>query len=221
MLKLGTGFITVSGVVVCISRGQTQGSDGNCSRFQHFSSVSVLFFSLWSPGGAAEGQMLNVRTNVSKRTCLHNIEFPSRGRSGFPCGVGVTEADGNKCVCVCVCVSVFSSMTCSNTQQWCVHACPAVLGRTWGCCVSEPANVLWEVCLYCPHGCSYTVEMCQGFIQTDFFFFPQPQQESAPFPSKLGNRIVPALTWALIFNILFSSVSCCCTWNHEKPALLH
>lgn len=84
--------------------------------------------------------MLNVRTNVSKRTCLHNVEFPSRGRSGFLCSVGVPEAGGNKCVCVCV--SMFSSMTCSSTREWCVHACPAMLGRMWGCCVSEPANVL-------------------------------------------------------------------------------
>lgn len=102
MLKLGTGFIYICGVVICLSRGQTQGSGENCSRFQHFSSVCVLFFSLWSPGGAAEGQMLNVSTNVSKTTSLHNIEFPSRGRSGFPCGVGVPEAGGSKCVCVCV-----------------------------------------------------------------------------------------------------------------------
>lgn len=82
------------------------------------SAQSVLFFPLWSPGGAAEGQMLNVRTNVSKRTCLHSIEFPSRGRSGFPCSVGVPEAGGSKCVCV----FVLSSMTCSSTQQCCVHA---------------------------------------------------------------------------------------------------
>lgn len=46
--------------------------------------------------------MLNVSTNVSKRTCLHNVEFPSRGRSGFLCGVGVPEAGGSKRVCVCV-----------------------------------------------------------------------------------------------------------------------
>lgn len=81
--------------------------------------------------------MLNVRINVSKRTCLHNVGFLSRGRSGFPYGVGVPEAGGSKCVCVCV-----SSITCSSSQQWCVHACPAMLGRTWDCCVSEPANVL-------------------------------------------------------------------------------
>lgn len=46
--------------------------------------------------------MLNVRTKVSKRTCLHNAGFPSRGRSGFPCSVGVPEAGGSKCVCVFV-----------------------------------------------------------------------------------------------------------------------
>lgn len=66
------------------------------------SAQSVCCSSLWNPGGAAEGQMLNVSTNVSKTTCLHNVEFPSRGRSGFPCGVGVPEAGGSKCVCVCV-----------------------------------------------------------------------------------------------------------------------
>lgn len=186
VLKLATGFISICGVVVCLSWGQTQGSGEICSQFQHFSSVCVLLFPLWSPGGAAEGQMLNVRTNVSKRPCLHSIE----GKSGFPCSVDVPEAGGSKCVCV----FVFSSMTCSSTQQCCVHAEQDV----------GPADVLWEMCLYCPHGCSYTVEMYQRFTQTDLFFyyfFPQPQQESAPFPSKLGNRIVPALIWALIFYI--------------------
>lgn len=135
MLKLGTGFISICGVVVCLSRGQTQGSGEICSQFQHFSSVCVLFFSLWSPGGAAEGQMLNVRTDVSKRTCLHNVEFPGRGRSGFPCSVGMPEAGGSTCVCVCV--SVFSSMTCSSTHQWCVLVQPCWAGRGSVACQSQ------------------------------------------------------------------------------------
>lgn len=136
VLKLGTGFISVCGGVVFLSRAQTQGSGGSCSRFQHFSSVCVLFFSLWSPGGAAEGQMLNVSTNASKRACSHNVEFPHRVFRAVLVCLRLVGAS------VCVCISVFCSMPCSSSQHWCVRACPAVLGRMWGCSTSEPANVL-------------------------------------------------------------------------------
>lgn len=50
--------------------------------------------------------MLNVRVNAYKRGCWHNVGFPSKGRSDFPCVVFVClTLVWSKCMCVCVCLS--------------------------------------------------------------------------------------------------------------------
>lgn len=91
--------------------------------------------------------MLNVKTNVYKRDCLHKVEFPSKGKSDFPRVVCVPDAGGEQ-VCVCIFESVHSALSCHYVTCSIYNSSGVsvlvqrLLGKTLVCCTSVPANVL-------------------------------------------------------------------------------
>lgn len=133
--RCGAGSHRESDVSCAVAAVVKRGELLTPSKFQL--SLCIILFYLERNGVTAEGQTLNVRANVYKRDCLHNVEFPSKGKSDFPCVAFVCLAPlGSGCVYVCRCHPFCVELPLCDLfhlpQRWCFCACPTAAGQNVG-----------------------------------------------------------------------------------------
>lgn len=186
-------------------------------------SLWIIHFCLECNGVVAESQMFNVRINVYKRDCLHNVEFPSKGKSAFLCVVLVClTLVGSKFAYVYLCQSILLWVA----TMWLISFTTAVVFQ---CLFNSCWAKRWSVARQCQQMSSWEMSLlfCLGLqllcrnvssIHSDRLFFSTPSRnQHLSHPS----WEIELYSWLnLGLNTLFSSVSCCCTRSHKKHALL-